>query len=88
MLHRLLSRTRKSPLAKSGTPTLCRRPRLTQRRTNNPAINVGLLLGPVSGLIDVECDGDEATAAYAKLLGHAFHPNLAIGPWQASPLPV
>ena len=45
------------------------------RRANNPTINVGLLLGPVSGLIDVECDGEEATTAYAKLLGDILTPN-------------
>ena len=52
---------------------------IDQRRTNNPAINVGLLLGPVSGLIDVECDGEEATAAYAKLLGSILTPS-----WQST----
>ena len=48
---------------------------IDQRRANYPAINVGLLLGPVSGLIDVECDGEEATAAYAKLLGSILTPS-------------
>ncbi len=52
---------------------------VAERRANNPAINVGLLLGPVSGLVDVECDGDEATAAYARLLGSILTPS-----WQST----
>lgn len=52
---------------------------VAERRANNPAITIGVLLGPVSGLIDVECDGEEATAAYAKLLGTILTPS-----WQSS----
>jgi hypothetical protein len=52
---------------------------VARRRTNNPKANVGLLLGPVSGLIDVKCDGDEATAAYTKLLGTNLTPS-----WQST----
>ncbi len=50
---------------------------VAQRLANNPAANVGLLLGPVSGLIDVECDGEEATAAYDRLLGNVLAPSWA-----------
>jgi len=52
---------------------------LAERRANNPAITVGVLLGPASGVVDVECDGEEATAAYAKLLGTVLTPS-----WQST----
>lgn len=48
---------------------------VARRLANNPAANVGILLGPVSGLIDVECDGEEATAAYDKHLGSILTPS-------------
>jgi hypothetical protein len=40
---------------------------LNRRRENNPAINVGLLLGPTSGVVDLDCDGPEAEASLLKL---------------------
>ena len=52
---------------------------VAERRANNPAITVGVLLGPASGVVDVECDGEEATAAYAKLLGTVLTPS-----WQST----
>ncbi|MGQ0633420.1 MAG: bifunctional DNA primase/polymerase [Planctomycetaceae bacterium] len=40
-----------------------------RRRTNNPRIGIGLLLGPKSGVIDVEGDGPEAEASRRALFG-------------------
>lgn len=45
---------------------------LARRLEANPAAGVGLLLGPVSGLIDIECDGEEATAAYKEQFGTIY----------------
>jgi hypothetical protein len=52
---------------------------VARRLANNPTANVGILLGPISGLIDVECDGEEATAAYTKHLGCILTPS-----WQST----
>jgi len=38
-------------------------------RTGNLNMNVGLVFGPTSGLLDVECDGPEATESFNKLFG-------------------
>ena len=43
-------------------------------------VNVGLLLGPKSGVIDVELDGDDAKAAWAELdLGEIWTPTYQAG---------
>jgi putative DNA primase/helicase len=43
-------------------------------------VNVGLLLGPKSGVIDVELDGDDAKAAWAELdLGEIWTPTYKAG---------
>jgi len=43
-------------------------------------VNVGLLLGPQSGIIDVELDNDQAKAAWAELkLGEIFTPTYTSG---------
>ena len=40
---------------------------LNRRRANNPRINVGLILGPTSGVVDLDCDGPAAEASLRKL---------------------
>jgi len=42
---------------------------LAKRLANKPDLNVGVLLGPATGIIDVECDGEAATSHYAELFG-------------------
>jgi hypothetical protein len=43
-------------------------------------VNIGLLLGPKSGVIDVELDGDEAIAAWNRLdLGEVYTPTYTSG---------
>lgn len=37
-----------------------------------PAANIGVKLGPESGIIDVECDSDEAERALSELFDHDF----------------
>lgn len=39
-----------------------------RRRANNPRLNVGLLLGPDTGIIDVECDSPDAKDNLAALI--------------------
>ncbi|MGA2254599.1 MAG: hypothetical protein ABSG53_08060, partial [Thermoguttaceae bacterium] len=41
---------------------------LAERRERNPALVHGILLGPASDVIDVECDGPEATRWYKELI--------------------
>jgi hypothetical protein len=36
-------------------------------RKTHPHDNVGIVFGPASGVVDVECDSDEATDTYKKL---------------------
>ena len=48
---------------------------VAERRANNPDITLGVLLGPVSNVLDVECDDDEATASYDKHLGTILTPS-------------
>ena len=40
---------------------------LTRRLDANPTLNVGIVLGPDTGCIDVECDSEAATAFVAGL---------------------
>ncbi len=42
---------------------------IAARRSNNSQLNQGVLFGPVSGLIDLECDSEEATDTYRELIG-------------------
>lgn len=43
-------------------------------------VNVGILLGPASGVVDVELDGDDAKAAWAELgLGEIWTPTYVAG---------
>lgn len=42
---------------------------LERRYANNPALNVGVKLGPDSGIIDIEGDGDGWQAALTELFG-------------------
>ena len=43
-------------------------------------VNIGLLLGPASGVVDVELDGDDAKAAWAALgLGEIYTPTYTAG---------
>jgi hypothetical protein len=43
-------------------------------------VNIGLLLGPASGVVDVELDGDDAKAAWAALgLGEIWTPTYTAG---------
>jgi hypothetical protein len=51
---------------------------IVEARTGNLAMNVGLVFGPVSNLLDVECDGPEATEAFNKLFDKILTPH-----WQA-----
>ena len=46
--------------------------------SDNPHYNIGLLLGPMSGVIDIDCDGPEATELYHKLFG-----DIKTSSWQA-----
>jgi hypothetical protein len=48
---------------------------VAKRLTNNPALNVGILLGPDTGLVDVECDGTAATAHFDQLFGCVVTPS-------------
>jgi hypothetical protein len=50
-------------------------PALEKRLKNNPRLNVGILLGQATGFVDVECDGESATAHYAELFGHTRTPS-------------
>jgi hypothetical protein len=45
-----------------------------QARANNPHINIGAILGPISGLIDVECDSEEASEQFNILFGNPITP--------------
>ena len=45
----------------------------------NPAANIGLLLGPVSGIIDLECDSPEAEQTFKRL----FPNGVATGCYQS-----
>jgi hypothetical protein len=40
---------------------------LNKRLSNRPDLNVGLLLGPASGVIDIDCDGPQAEASLLRL---------------------
>jgi hypothetical protein len=40
---------------------------LNRRLANNPRINVGLILGPTSGVVDLDCDGPQAEQSLRKL---------------------
>jgi hypothetical protein len=40
---------------------------LKQRLANNPRINVGLILGPTSNVVDLDCDGPLAEESLRKL---------------------
>ena len=48
---------------------------LQRRLTNNPKANVGVMLGPKSGVVDVECDSSEAEEVYRKLFGNIRTPG-------------
>lgn len=48
---------------------------VAERRVINPELNVGLLLGSATGIIDVESDSEEARAAYERLLGNILTPS-------------
>ncbi len=48
---------------------------LQKRLTNNPKANVGVMLGPESGVIDVDCDSPEAEAIFVKLFGEVRTPG-------------
>ncbi|HUT09845.1 MAG TPA: bifunctional DNA primase/polymerase [Thermoguttaceae bacterium] len=52
---------------------------VTERLKNDPALNVGILLGPASGVVDVECDSDAATTSYRELFGDVRTPS-----WQSA----
>ena len=45
------------------------------QREKHPQANWGLLLGPVSGVVDVKCDSEMATTAYAKLFADISTPS-------------
>lgn len=47
---------------------------LAKRLANNPAANVGILLGPESGFVDVECDSPEAETTFLELFGDIRSP--------------
>lgn len=69
----------KIPVGKNWDANPLSAEEVARRRANNPGANVGILLGPISGFIDVECDGEDATAAYAKNLGSILTPS-----WQST----
>lgn len=48
---------------------------LAKRLAINPEMVVGLILGQATGIIDVECDGEAATAHYHELFGEVRTPS-------------
>jgi hypothetical protein len=48
---------------------------LAQRLAEQPALTVGILLGPASGVVDVECDSTAATEAFAVVFGTPHTPS-------------
>lgn len=48
---------------------------LAKRLATNPTLNVGILLGPDTDLIDVECDSETATNQYRELFGDVVTPS-------------
>jgi len=52
---------------------------VTERLKHDPTLNVGVVLGPKSGVVDVECDSDAATASYNELFGNIKTPS-----WQST----
>ena len=52
---------------------------VTERLARDPTLNVGILLGPASGVVDVECDSDAATTRYHELFGEISTPS-----WQST----
>ena len=53
----LIYKGKKRPIGKAWQTRRYTDDELRERFTNNPNLNVGLLLGPDSGVIDIECDG-------------------------------
>ena len=48
---------------------------LATRLAANPALNVGIALGPEMGYIDFECDGEAAKAHYLELFADISTPS-------------
>jgi hypothetical protein len=59
----------KAPIGESWGVTRPTERTLREMYRRFPAAGVGLLLGPVAGIIDIECDGPEGTDSLRKLLG-------------------
>jgi hypothetical protein len=62
----------KAPVGKDWPDHTVDEVELQRRLTNNPKANVGVMLGPNSGVIDVECDSPEAEEVFVKLFGEGI----------------
>jgi len=48
---------------------------VAKRLKNNPALNVGVVMGRESGVVDAECDSEAATASFHRLFGDLRTPS-------------
>jgi len=68
----------KQPIGNNWGDNLLTREAIEKLLAENPHLNVGLILGPISGLIDVECDDEKAIESFNK-----FFVNLVTPCWQS-----
>lgn len=80
MVPVLIHEGQKRPIGKGWQNQRYTDDELRERFTNNPKLGLGLLLGPESGVIDIECDGPESAADLAEL----FDGQIPVTPgWKA-----
>jgi hypothetical protein len=75
MKYVLLYHNSKIPVGENWPERAFDESELSDRLARNPRAGVGLLLGPKSGVIDVECDSEEATAVFGQLFPDVRTPN-------------
>ncbi len=64
----------KRPYGKAWQTKSLSQEEIDKRLAKNPAMTIGLLLGPLSGVVDVECDSEPAAERYKELLGNVQTP--------------
>ena len=65
----------KQPIGHDWGSRLLTADEVAQRLAENPTLNVGLVPGPVSDCIDVECDSETATKSYDELFAGTRAPG-------------